>query len=66
MSFPTELRSLRDRLGISQAKVADILGVTRMTVYNWERGLSAPPDEPIRSKAQILAELEQAAESDVA
>ena len=34
----TELRKERKRLGLSQAKLADALGVTANTVARWERG----------------------------
>jgi transcriptional regulator with XRE-family HTH domain len=34
----TQLRKARKRLGLSQAKLADALGVTANTVARWERG----------------------------
>ena len=37
------LRSSRYRAEISQAEIADVLGVTKKTVQNWEAGLSCPP-----------------------
>lgn len=35
-------RTLRRRLGLSQAALAELLGVHAMTVSRWERGLLAP------------------------
>lgn len=35
---PADLRAIRDRLGLSQAKLAAALGVTEHTVAVWERG----------------------------
>ena len=39
------LRSLRKRLGISQAQLAKLLGVSGLTVYNWESGKASPRKE---------------------
>lgn len=38
-----EVRRRRDTLGLSQHGLAVALGVTRQTVYSWERGLRTPP-----------------------
>ncbi len=35
---PATLRQLRRRLGLSQAKLAALIGVTSNTVARWERG----------------------------
>ena len=35
---PTELKSWRKKNGISQGKLAKVLGVTSNTVARWERG----------------------------
>lgn len=37
-----KLMKLRKRRGMSQQEVADLLGVTRQTVSNWEGGQGAP------------------------
>lgn len=66
MSFPAKLKSLRKRLGLSQTEAADLLGLSRQAVAYYEQGRREPPDEPIRSKAQILADLERAAKRDAA
>jgi DNA-binding transcriptional regulator YiaG len=47
------LRAHRERVGLSAADYAKLLGVSTQTVYNWERGSSAP-GEAQRAK---LAEL---------
>ena len=49
---PRLIRSLRGRLGISQAKLAKLVGVSTVAVGNWELGKSKPRDE---SKAKIAA-----------
>lgn len=38
-----QLKSLRKRLGWSQARLAEALGVHPMTVSKWERGEQAVP-----------------------
>lgn len=41
---PTELRSRRLALGLSQQKLAEALGVQRLAVIRWEKGdRSIPP-----------------------
>jgi DNA-binding transcriptional regulator YiaG len=37
-----EVRAERKRLGLSAAKYADLVGVSMLTIYNWERGQSVP------------------------
>jgi transcriptional regulator with XRE-family HTH domain len=40
---PAELRSTRQRLGLTQAELAAVLGVTVKTIGRFERGTSAIP-----------------------
>lgn len=49
----TKLMKLRRKQGLSQQEVADLLGVTRQTISNWECGQGAPALD----KATELAEL---------
>ena len=49
---PMLIRSLRNRLGISQAKLAKLVGVSTVAVGQWESGRSRPRSE---SKARIAA-----------
>ncbi len=37
-----EVKSIRNRLGVSQEKFAVILGVSKRTVENWEQGRRQP------------------------
>lgn len=48
LSTSTLVRQLRDRLGLSQEKLAVRLGVSFQTVSRWERGLVNP--SPIAKK----------------
>lgn len=63
------LRSLRQRLGLSAAKMAQLLGVSELSVYNWETGKTTPQKERLAAivqlrsagKREIQTRLEQAA-----
>ncbi len=37
-----EVKTIRDRLGVSQEKFAAIIGVSKRTVENWEQGRRHP------------------------
>ena len=50
-----KLQSLRRKQGMSQQEVADLLGVTRQTISNWESDQGAPALD----KAAELARLAQ-------
>jgi DNA-binding transcriptional regulator YiaG len=39
---PAKVRKLRDVMGMSQATFADVLGVSRILVQSWERGVRVP------------------------
>lgn len=41
--IPRQLIQLRAKLGLSQARLAQELGVNRSTVHRWERGLRKIP-----------------------
>jgi putative transcriptional regulator len=52
---PDELRTIRKALGLSQAAMAQIVGVSRRTVEHWEAGtrnVSPPAARLIRSLKQ--------------
>lgn len=39
---PGFIRTLREALGLTQAQLGERLGVEKMTVYRWERGMVKP------------------------
>ncbi len=43
-NFPSLIRSLRVRLGLSQRDLAKLLGITPGSICNWEKGVSTPSD----------------------
>jgi len=50
---PKAIRANRERLKLTQAEVAEIVGVTPVAVYFWESGRTVPSGE----NAEILMEL---------
>jgi molybdopterin-binding protein len=54
-------KAIRNRIGLSQAKLADLLGVHTMTVSKWERGVL----KPNAHQRRILRALADAAEAGV-
>ena len=56
-NFRDEIRSLRKARGLSQRRVAELLGVTTVTVWNWEAGRVAPWE---KHRAAILHKLGEA------
>lgn len=50
MGVHERLKEERERVGLTQPQIADVLGVGKTTVINWEKGASAP-------SAQQLAEM---------
>ena len=44
MTFAEQLKSERQRLGLPQAELARVLGVSFEAVSKWERGLSTPAE----------------------
>jgi putative transcriptional regulator len=48
------IRELREAKGWSQLELANRLGVTPSTVYNWERGRSEPTASTLRRIARTF------------
>lgn len=48
------MRRARLRKGISQGELARLLGITRMTVWRWETGLTEPRKSDIEKLKNIL------------
>ena len=54
-SLPGRLLSARELLGLSQAGLAEKLGVDRGTVGDWERGVRLPAEESIAAVEALLS-----------
>ena len=50
------LRELRIDLGLSVIDVANLLGFSRQSVYNWERGIQLPSVEDIEKFESVYGE----------
>lgn len=48
------IRQLREERGWTQLELALKIGVTPITVYNWERGRSEPKVSQFRSLARVF------------
>jgi len=57
----TDVRSARKKLGLSQEKLAEKLGVSRNTVSRWEKGEVSPSAENMMALNHLFAQLERPA-----
>ncbi len=49
----SEIKELRERLGVSQEALARMIGCSHASVYNWERGTYKPTQMAQRRLAEI-------------
>ena len=52
--FSQRLRDLRKKAGLSQAKLAEFVGVSLLTIFRWENTERQPRLEEIKKIAEIL------------
>ena len=50
----TNVKKLREKAGITQKKLADLLGVNQSTVAMWETGENVPRTNKLPKIAEIL------------
>lgn len=55
--FPNKIREYRLKAGLSQRKLAELLGRGRNAVSSWERGLTLPSVPCLLPMAKILGTL---------
>ena len=48
------VKDARERLGFSQAELAQVVGVTARTIQNWEAGISQPRPKQIDTINKLL------------
>jgi DNA-binding transcriptional regulator YiaG len=56
---PDAARQIREAAGVSQARLAEELGVHELTVHRWEAGTRTPHGPLRRAYARLLSELDQ-------
>lgn len=54
MEFSEKLKDLRSEKGVSQAKLAEDIHISRSAVAKWENGLGLPNDESLKLLAQYF------------
>lgn len=54
MTFSEKLRTIRMDRGISQKKLADMIGVSQTAVYSWEKGTRIPKMQQLVTLANIF------------
>ena len=54
MEFSAKLKELRSEKGISQAKLAADIHISRSAVAKWENGLGLPNDESLKLLADYF------------
>ena len=62
--FPNKIREYRLKAGLSQAKLARMLGRGRDAVSSWERGLTLPNVPRLMRMAKILGTLAESLYAD--
>lgn len=53
-----DIYAIRKKLGLSQEKLAEVLGVSRNTISRWERGEFNPTVDKLAALEQLLTQLE--------
>lgn len=61
---PAERKKIRMDYGVTIQAVADVIGVSRMSVTAWERGTSEPIGDNAVKYGQLLREMREALESE--
>jgi DNA-binding transcriptional regulator YiaG len=52
---PTQIKSARENLGLTQPELAKLIGVSRvMTISDWERGVNRVPEKAAKLVRLIL------------
>jgi DNA-binding transcriptional regulator YiaG len=57
---PAEARAIRERAGVTQARLASELGVSAVTISRWECGQRQPRGQHRDAYARLLRELKAA------
>ncbi|MEH0587396.1 helix-turn-helix transcriptional regulator [Streptomyces sp. B21-106] len=58
---PDERRGLREKAGLSQQELADVVGATRQAVGHWETGARTPRGELLARYVEAIRTLREVA-----
>ncbi|MFJ1552303.1 helix-turn-helix transcriptional regulator [Streptomyces mirabilis] len=58
---PAQRRELRERAGLSQQEIAEVIGATRQAVSHWETGTRTPRGPLLDRYAEAIRALQEAA-----
>ncbi|MGZ3624884.1 MAG: tetratricopeptide repeat protein [Ktedonobacteraceae bacterium] len=58
MDFGSELGKMRTRTSLSQSTLASLVGVSEVTIRNWELSISKPKPERLRKLIEVLLQKE--------
>lgn len=61
MPSPAVRRAIREAAGVTQQRIADEIGVHRMTVARWESGARQPKGADASAYAALLEQLREVA-----
>jgi DNA-binding transcriptional regulator YiaG len=56
---PMQIIKLRESLGLNQQQFAELIGVSRKTVNQWEKGVHPPRGLSIKALEQLLEKQKQ-------
>ena len=54
MTFPEKLQAIRNEKGLSQKKLADLMGISQTAIYSWEKGKMFPKIEQLQKLSIAL------------
>lgn len=52
--FEKKLRELREEKNLSQQELANLLGVSKQSIYKWENGINKPDTENIKQLSNLF------------
>lgn len=55
----SKIKALRESTGLTQRAFAELLGIPKRSIENWEGGVSEPPEYVVRLIAFYLAHKEK-------
>ena len=54
MDFPSNLKDIRKRVGLTQLQLAEKIGLSLGTIRNWEQGVNVPKYPAMKTLSETL------------